>query len=545
MPLYRGATEIPQALGELVLGTTNVTEVYQGTTMVWTATTAGVTIDSVTPGETNISVAYTTSGTFDDIRISWGTDTTYSTGNMVTTANPYDITGLSSGTAYFIRVEVRSGTTVLAMATASVSTTSAFTLADLGLAVTGTQIPEAGLTSGASLLPYFAPTAHAASVSSLTIVGNTGTVTVDTDIAVDYSVQGTVPAGFTNAGTAYSFTGTTVISLDAIDATAQWDRSTIGTVTGGTLTDVGSPTISNWSGAGVSNIQPSAAASTPTSATCDPSLQFCDISRTTTQPRQYTGATRTDTYTCSINVAGEGSPTCAAVSSLGLPTGNVGDTGMYTQTGLTRSAPDSVTSEDRSVTNDAYAPLGQFTAASLQVGASGTQLPQGGITAGTDLSPYVSIGLNAGSVTSITGSAVGANTSTNTVNRTVTWSASGTIPANYIDAGAGYNVSGSVTLSQAGLPTAPATSISLNPTEADITDGTTATGTVNVTANAGGTWSASTAATALVSITGSTGTGSGSFTWTYNGGSLTRPTITITVTGATGVSATFTLSQTT
>ena len=351
---------------------------------------------------------------------------------------------------------------------------------------------------------------------------NIGTVTTDTTRILTGVVR--VPNDatlWTNAGQTVSITGVTAVQ-DAVDATAAWTNTAQGMVTGGVEQPESCGMYGNWTGApGVTDIV-FGTDGLPDSATCGESDEFCTVMRTRTCTTNFTGATRTDTYTCQLTMAGEGTPTCAAVSSLGLPLGNLSDTDTHTVTGLTRTES-RLDTESRQVTNDAYTPaLSEFALSDLQITAGNTLIPSNGLALNANAAPYIGVGAHSDSVTSVTcTAAISANTLTNTRTVTLNFTIQGNVPEGFLmEGGSTYSFDASVQTMQQAQVIQDATAADVSPTDHAEADGYTVgdTGTVDVinVVPTQGRWNAS-ASGNVFRITSQTGTGAGSFGWRFNG----------------------------
>ena len=352
---------------------------------------------------------------------------------------------------------------------------------------------------------------------------NIGAVTVDETRALTGRI--TVPNNptiWSNAGQEITFSVITI--QDAVDQMAAWIRTQQGSLTGGTPGTEVCGMFGEWTGVGVTDIN--VPASGEATARCGTTSEMCSISRDQTCTTTYTNAQRVDDYTCSITQQGEGSSSCAEISSLGLPTGVLGDMEMVTVTGLTRQTS-RINTQTRQVRNLDFVPAaGEFSLADLMITANATDIPSAGLGVNVNALQYVDIGSHASSVTSLT---VRASISQNmlTSDRTVTLSfyVEGTVPSGFQDPGSSFIFdTGSVQKIQAGQVLVDATSLSLSPNSADIFPGTPVSDTVNVqsVSPTTGRWHVTTGATALITLAGATGSGNGSFTWRYNGGNVAR-----------------------
>ena len=207
-------------------------------------------------------------------------------------------------------------------------------------------------------------------------------------------------------------------------AQAHWLYTNEGPATGGT--QVGSPTVSAWSNwGGASSILPSAGIDRPTSATCNPTLGNCPLSRTRTVTTSYSGASQNQFGICTLTVSGSGSPRCSS------PDGAVGATDTRTLTnGFRRETV--IETQTISVSNDGFDTRVEFTSASIVVTAC--TVDHLGVT---------NVVTNFGTATS---NRVTENTTNRTRTVTVTYSVSGTIPAgNFSDSGTTFSFSGLTT----------------------------------------------------------------------------------------------------
>ena len=395
-------------------------------------------------------------------------------------------------------------------------------------------ISEAGVATFSILEGTFvASTLRVSGFTGQVISGdNVGTVIADTTRTLrgDFTVPNN-PALWTNAGQDVEFSVNTL--QDAVDQEAAWIRTNEGEITGGTAQPEMCGMFGDWEGGGVTNIRDasgqlvSVTGNTPASADCGETMEMCEIFRTRTCTTTFTNAMRTDTYTCSVTTQGEGTGTCSAVSSLGLPTGNLGDTDTFEVTGLMRTTSRIDTSPTRMVTNNSYIPaLGEFSAADLMITASNTPIPFLGLNVGANALTYIDFGAHADSVTAATVSAaISQNGLTSDRTVTLTFSVTGTIPTGFQDPGSEYVFSmETVQKIQLAQQLVDATAASVSPTQANIVPGNAASGTAQVTAVSptNGRWHATTGATALVTLTSATGSGNGSFNWAYNGNNVNR-----------------------
>ena len=163
---------------------------------------------------------------------------------------------------------------------------------------------------------------------------------------------------FARNAVGYGYGNVVNFATDEAQATAHYVFSgatacTGGTASGGRLQEV----VGEWEGAG--DIQ--FTSGTPSSATCDGRLEFCEITRTTTWRQRYINGTREVQRTCQIATAGSGTPRCSDPDN---PLGAV-----ITETDNSCSyITDESSTETRMVTNDAFNdPRIQFTAQHIVV----------------------------------------------------------------------------------------------------------------------------------------------------------------------------------
>lgn len=391
-----------------------------------------------------------------------------------------------------------------------------FTLADAGISFS---VSESGLVSVSLLLGAF----EDLSIATFTNIVNGSTideVIVDTERVLNGFVRVPTDAMWTNSGERIAIAGTTTIQ-DAVDQMSAWTNTAQGEVMGGTEQPEMCGMFGAWRGAiGTTDLEFDAGG-IPESAICASAEELCTIVRDRICTTDFTGATREDTYTCEITQQGEGTSGCAAISSLGLPTGMLGDMETSTVTGLTRQVQ-RMDTETRQVRNRDFTPAtSEFVLGDLQITANNTNIPAGGANAGDNLNPFVTIGANEASVTSVTFRiAVTRNSNTNERTITVRGRIIGTVPAGFTDPGTDYDFQFDVIKMQDGTPIQDATALVLDPIEEVLPDPTQAViGVVDVESvlPVQGRWNVSTRGP-NTTITGATGTGNGSFTYNYDGG---------------------------
>ena len=166
--------------------------------------------------------------------------------------------------------------------------------------------------------------------------------------------------------------------------------------------------------------------------------------------------------------------------------------------------------------------LNDFESSDITVGASGTNVPQGGLSVGANASPYVTTGGDyTSSISSTTvRTAVAARNVVGDGSITLRVTVSGTVPQGFADPETSYSFNYDVSTTQTGLSNTAATSGSFSSDSVSFEP--TMSGSRNVSVTANGTWSITGAGNAISVSPSSGSNGTTQVTITYDGSTIRR-----------------------
>ena len=241
----------------------------------------------------------------------------------------------------------------------------------------------------------------------------TGSATISSSTTFTYYAYGINLTPLTGTGDLVTLTGA---APPAVQAEADYEFYNIDAPTGGTFLSSSYGDYGDWEGG--TDILPND--TSPTSARCGDIEDECTLTRTRTRTDIYTGATQKRGLICSITVEGAGTPRCTNADGTTSPLGTTLSAASTTTRRLVEVADPEIIDVDNDAQGDPLDPYakGNVTVSSCRVAYDGEAV----------------IMLDYGTASNIVDAA--ANTSTtDTKEVTITFDASGTVPAGYSDTG--------------------------------------------------------------------------------------------------------------